>query len=307
MDDSEEKSDALTYQNLLLLGAIAAASAFVVTILIVLVCVGCQRKSKSKHPPAGEKGTSVNMQGSLRHPKLNAMSKSDTGLHEINRFPCNGNSVGKSRPASMDLLLLHSQRSQTDLRPSHGRQLPQIPTSPQGSSQGGGGETAGDGGGGAGGGGGGVGGGVGGSVGEARDHTYTEVGLRNNATPTHCLDDGLYESVGVREGDAGPKVTSAPPPTSNSTPALVRTAQSPPAQANGACSGNGNVNGNGGRGNGRGNGAINGPAAGRGNGASGVNRSPLPSVNSLTIEGPTTAEYASLRKFRKVTTRVQFS
>lgn len=31
------------YQNLLLLGAIAAASAFVVTILIVLVCVGCQR------------------------------------------------------------------------------------------------------------------------------------------------------------------------------------------------------------------------------------------------------------------------
>ncbi|CAF94574.1 unnamed protein product [Tetraodon nigroviridis] len=32
-----------TYQNLLLLGAIAAASAFVVTILIVLICVGCQR------------------------------------------------------------------------------------------------------------------------------------------------------------------------------------------------------------------------------------------------------------------------
>uniref|UniRef100_A0A3B4A2I6 Uncharacterized protein n=1 Tax=Periophthalmus magnuspinnatus TaxID=409849 RepID=A0A3B4A2I6_9GOBI len=75
---------------LLLLGAIAAASAFVVTILIVLVCVGCQ-KSKSKHPPAGEKGTSVNMQGTLRHPKLNSMSKSDTRLHEINRFPCNGN------------------------------------------------------------------------------------------------------------------------------------------------------------------------------------------------------------------------
>ena len=32
-----------TYMNLLLLGAIAAASAFVVTILIVLVCVGCQK------------------------------------------------------------------------------------------------------------------------------------------------------------------------------------------------------------------------------------------------------------------------
>uniref|UniRef100_A0A8C6T8J1 Uncharacterized protein n=1 Tax=Neogobius melanostomus TaxID=47308 RepID=A0A8C6T8J1_9GOBI len=106
------------FKNLLLLGAIAAASAFVVTILIVLVCVGCQRKSKSKHPPAGEKGTSVNMQGTLRHPKLNSMSKSDTRLHEINRFPCNGNSVSKSRPASMDLLLLHSRRSQTDLRPS---------------------------------------------------------------------------------------------------------------------------------------------------------------------------------------------
>uniref|UniRef100_A0A3Q0SLZ6 Uncharacterized protein n=1 Tax=Amphilophus citrinellus TaxID=61819 RepID=A0A3Q0SLZ6_AMPCI len=55
-------------------GAIAAASAFVVTILIVLVCVGCQHAY-----------------GTLRHPKLNSMSKSDTRLHEINRFPCNGN------------------------------------------------------------------------------------------------------------------------------------------------------------------------------------------------------------------------
>ncbi|XP_054464753.1 WAS/WASL-interacting protein family member 1 [Anoplopoma fimbria] len=298
MDDHESKGvSVLTYQNLLLLGAIAAASAFVVTILIVLVCVGCQRKSKSKHPPAGEKGTSVNMQGSLRHPKLNSMSKSDTRLHEINRFPCNGNSVSKSRPASMDLLLLHSRRSQTDLRPSHGRQLPQIPTSPQGSSQGVGGETGGDGGGGGGVAGGGVaGGGGGGGGGEARDHTYTEVGIRNTATPTHCLDDGLYESVGVREGEAGPKVPSAPPPSSNSTPASVRAAQSPPAQANGARNGNGN----GGRGNGRGNGAINGPMTGRGNGATGVNSSPLSSVNSLAIQEPTAAEYASIRKFRKV-------
>ncbi|XP_031172453.1 uncharacterized protein LOC116062083 isoform X2 [Sander lucioperca] len=282
-----------TYQNLLLLGAIAAASAFVVTILIVLVCVGCQRKSKSKHPPAGEKGTSVNM-GTLRHPKLNSMSKSDTRLHEINRFPCNGNSVSKSRPASMDLLLLHSRRSQTDLRPSHGRQLPQIPTSPQGSGQGGEVETGGDGVGGAGVGGGGGGGGGG----ETRDHTYTEVGIRNNPTPTHCLDDGLYESVGVREGDAGPKVPSAPPSTSNNTPATVRAAQSPPAPANGARNGNGHVNG--GRGNGRGNGTINGPMTGRGNCASGVNRSPLSSVNSLAVQDPTAAEYASIRKFRKV-------
>ncbi|KAM7404862.1 hypothetical protein PAMP_012173 [Pampus punctatissimus] len=274
-----------SYGNLLLLGAIAAASAFVVTILIVLVCVGCQRKSKSKHPPAGEKGTSVNMQGTLRHPKLNSMSKSDTRLHEINRFPCNGNSVSKSRPASMDLLLLHSGCSQTDLRPSHGRQLPQIPTSPQGSGQGGG-ETGGDG----------VGGGGAGGGGETRDHTYTEVGLRNNPTSTHCLDDGLYESVGVRESDAGFKVPSASPPTSTNTPALIKAAQSPPVQNNGARNGNGN----GGRGNGRGNGAINGPITGRGNGASGVNKSPLPSTNSLAIQDPAAAEYASIRKFRKV-------
>lgn len=41
--DKEANPEAPTYQNLLLLGAIAAASAFVVTILIVLVCVGCQR------------------------------------------------------------------------------------------------------------------------------------------------------------------------------------------------------------------------------------------------------------------------
>lgn len=43
MDDSEANVEDHPYQNLLLLGAIAAASAFVVTILIVLVCVGCQR------------------------------------------------------------------------------------------------------------------------------------------------------------------------------------------------------------------------------------------------------------------------
>lgn len=124
----------------------------------------------------------------------------------------------------MDLLLLHSRCSQTDLRPSHGRQLPQIPTSPQGSGQGGGGEMGGDGGGG---GGGGV---------EARDHTYTEVGIRNNPTPTHCLDDGLYESVGIRESDTVPKVTSVPPPTSTSTPATIRAQQSPPS-----VNGHGNV------------------------------------------------------------------
>ncbi|XP_058498295.1 uncharacterized protein LOC131468260 [Solea solea] len=287
MDKSEGGDN---QQTLLLLGAIAAASAFVVTILIVLVCVGCQRKRKSKHPPAGEKGTSVNMQGTLRHPKLNSMSKSDTRLHEINRFPCNGNSVSKSRPASMDLLLLHSRCSQTDLRPSHGRQLPQIPTSPQGSSQGEGGETGGDGAGGGGGGGGGAGGG------EARDHTYTEVGLRSNVMPVHCQDDGLYESVGVREVDS--KVPAAPPTTSTSSPAVIRAAQSPPAHTNGGRNGNGH--GNGGRGNGRGNGTLNGVMSGRGTRLTRVPRSPLSSVNSLAIQDTTAAEYASLRKFRKV-------
>ncbi|XP_033825341.1 uncharacterized protein LOC117373425 isoform X2 [Periophthalmus magnuspinnatus] len=275
------------FKNLLLLGAIAAASAFVVTILIVLVCVGCQRKSKSKHPPAGEKGTSVNMQGTLRHPKLNSMSKSDTRLHEINRFPCNGN-FSKSRPASMDLLLLHSRRSQTDLRPSHGRQLPQIPTSPPGSGQDSGGETGGDPEAG-------LVSGVGG--GEARDHTYTEVGVRNNPTPTHALDDGLYETVGVREGEAGHKVPSAPPSILSNSPASVRAAQSPSAQANGARGGN--SFGNNGRGNGRLNGG-NGTMPGRGNNLSGMNRSPLSSVNSLTNQEPGGVEYASVRKFRKV-------
>lgn len=118
--------------------------------------------------------------------------------------------VSKSRPASMDLLLFHSRCSQTDLRPSDGRQLPQIPTSPQGPGQQAGGELGGD-----------------GLGGEARDHTYTEVGIRNNPTPTHCLDDGLYETVGIREGEAVAKAPSAAPSTSASTPASVRAAQSP--------------------------------------------------------------------------------
>ncbi|KAM9786109.1 uncharacterized protein ACB057_014493 [Neosynchiropus ocellatus] len=284
MDERESRNvEDPPYENLLLLGAIAAASAFVVTILIVLVCVGCQRKSKSKHPSAGEKGTSVNMQGTLRHPKLNSMSKSDTRLHEINRFPCNGNSVSKSRPASMDLLLLHSRRSQTDLRPSHGRQLPQIPNSPPGSGQKGGGDPGGDASG-------------GGEGGEARDHTYTEVGLRSNPTLTHCLDDGLYESVGVREGEAGPKAPPAAPPTSVNSPATIRAAPSPPTQANGTRNGFGNGN----RGNGRGNGILNGTMAARGNGLNGTNRSPLSSVNSLANQEPTGVEYASIRKCRKV-------
>uniref|UniRef100_A0A671KJ85 Uncharacterized protein n=1 Tax=Sinocyclocheilus anshuiensis TaxID=1608454 RepID=A0A671KJ85_9TELE len=51
--------------KVLILGAIAAASAFVVTILIVLAA--------------------------LRQSKLNSMSKSDTRLHDMHRLPCNAN------------------------------------------------------------------------------------------------------------------------------------------------------------------------------------------------------------------------
>lgn len=139
--------------------------------------------------------------------------------------PPHGAAVSKSRPASMDLLLLHSRRSQTDLRASDGRQLPQIPTSPQGAGRGAGGELGADGGG-----------------GDVKEHTYTEVGIRSNPTPTHCLDDGLYETVGLREGEVAAKAACAPPSTAASTPASVRAAQSPSAQLNG--NRNGNVSSN---------------------------------------------------------------
>lgn len=48
------------------------------------------------------------------------------------------------------------------------------------------------------------------------------------------------------------------------------------------------------------NGTINGPVAVRGNGASGVSRSPQSSVNSLANPELSVAEYASIRKYRKV-------
>lgn len=57
---------------------------------------------------------------------------------------------------------------------------------------------------------------------------------------------------------------------------------------------------------GRGNDTINGPMTGRGNGASGISRSPLSSVNSLAVQDPSLAEYASIRKFRKVITLICF-
>ncbi|XP_028848413.1 uncharacterized protein LOC114797642 isoform X2 [Denticeps clupeoides] len=112
------------YSKVLLLGAIAAASAFVVTILIVVLCVGCQRKGKT-HNGSSEGGKHRLMDMSiLRQSKLRSISKSDTKLHEMNKLNCNGKKASKkNRPASMDLLLLPSRRSNSD------RQLPQIPSS----------------------------------------------------------------------------------------------------------------------------------------------------------------------------------
>ncbi|XP_030623573.1 uncharacterized protein LOC115806852 [Chanos chanos] len=225
--DNPKPSGSPPYGKVLILGAIAAASAFVVTILIVLVCVGCQRKNKPKHAHAGgenHKSVDTNL---LRQSKLNPMSKSDTRLHEMHRVPCSVNGGPKSRPASMDLLLLHSRRSNSDLRVSNARLLPQVPNSPGG---------------------------------EEREHTYSEVGYR--ASPSRCLDDGLYESVGVKGTERDPEAPPpAPPPTSANTPAQRR-AQSPVSS-----------NGNG---------------TGRGRG-----------VNGISLE-PVTAEYASIRKVRKV-------
>ncbi|XP_056157939.1 uncharacterized protein si:dkey-70p6.1 [Lampris incognitus] len=150
------------YGKVLLLGAIAAASAFVVTILIVVLCVGCQRKGKTHNVPGeGGKHRLMDM-GILRQSKLRSIKASK-----------------KNRPASMDLLLLPSRRSNSDLR-SQGRQLPQIPP--------GGGEDG--------------------------EHTYSEVGRRSSATRT---DDALYAMVG-RAGQtdtpappAVPANTPAPP------------------------------------------------------------------------------------------------
>ncbi|XP_035511871.1 uncharacterized protein si:dkey-70p6.1 [Morone saxatilis] len=77
------------YGKVLLLGAIAAASAFVVTILIVVLCVGCQRKGKTHNVPGeGGKHRLMDM-GILRQSKLRSISKSDT---EMNKMNCNGKS-----------------------------------------------------------------------------------------------------------------------------------------------------------------------------------------------------------------------
>ncbi|XP_064160085.1 basic salivary proline-rich protein 3-like [Anguilla rostrata] len=214
------------YGKVLVLGAIAAASAFVVTILIVLLCVGCQRKGKSHNSPSeGTKHRLMDM-SILRQSKLRSISKSDTKLHEMNRLNCNGKKASKNRPASMDLLLLPSRRSNSDLRGQQSRQLPQIPTTP------------GD-----------------------RDHTYSEVGGRGS--PSRCQDDALYEMVGGRAGETD---TPAPPAPAN-TPAPP----SPPP----------------------------GEAKAGGNGLPGGNGVPLPDPG-LGPQDPVTAEYACIRKVRKV-------
>ncbi|XP_061591247.1 uncharacterized protein si:dkey-70p6.1 isoform X2 [Cololabis saira] len=83
------------YGKVLLLGAIAAASAFVVTILIVVLCVGCQRKGKTHNVPGeGGKHRLMDM-GILKQSKLRSISKSDT---EMNKMNCNG----KSRAGQTD-------------------------------------------------------------------------------------------------------------------------------------------------------------------------------------------------------------
>ncbi|XP_029012874.1 basic salivary proline-rich protein 4 isoform X5 [Betta splendens] len=83
------------YGKVLLLGAIAAASAFVVTILIVVLCVGCQRKGKAHNVPGeGGKHRLMDM-GILKQSKLRSISKSDT---EMNKMNCNG----KSRAGQTD-------------------------------------------------------------------------------------------------------------------------------------------------------------------------------------------------------------
>uniref|UniRef100_A0A8C1KW62 Lck-interacting transmembrane adapter 1 n=1 Tax=Cyprinus carpio TaxID=7962 RepID=A0A8C1KW62_CYPCA len=183
--------------KVLILGAIAAASAFVVTILIVLVCVGCQRKSKSKHGHTNG-GAQKKETASLRQSKLNSMSKSDTRLHDMHRLPCNANGAPKSRPASMDLLLLHTRRSTSDLRPSPGRQLPRALNKNE----------------------------------NEREHTYSEVCRRSSPTSLPP-DDGLYESVGIKGvGPDKPAPPAVPALTSTSTPSQRR-ALNPTLNGNG--------------------------------------------------------------------------
>lgn len=109
----------------------------------------------------------------------------------------------------MDLLLLHTRRSTSDLRPSPGRQMPRVPSKNEN---------------------------------EEREHTYSEVCRRSSPT---CLppDDGLYESVGIK--GAGPDKAAppaAPALTSTNTPSQHR-AHSPTLSGNGRGGSRAGVNG----------------------------------------------------------------
>ncbi|XP_051950676.1 uncharacterized protein si:dkey-70p6.1 isoform X2 [Xyrauchen texanus] len=171
------------YGKVLLLGAIAAASAFVVTILIVVLCVGCQRKGKTHNSPGEERKHRLMDMSILRQSKLRSIKSSK-----------------KNRPASMDLLLLPSRRSNSDLR-SQGRQLPQIPS------------------------------------GEDGEHTYAEVGRRSS--PTRGSEEARY-GVGGRAGEtdtpappAVPANTPAPPdPDENCMEGGIQEAETIPQVVN---------------------------------------------------------------------------
>uniref|UniRef100_A0A672ZHB9 Uncharacterized protein n=1 Tax=Sphaeramia orbicularis TaxID=375764 RepID=A0A672ZHB9_9TELE len=100
------------YGKVLLLGAIAAASAFVVTILIVVLCVGCQRKGKTHNVP-GESGKHRLMDmGILRQSKLRSISKSDT---EMNKMNCNGKTFFYCTVQSR-FMNMHLSPSKTEIR-----------------------------------------------------------------------------------------------------------------------------------------------------------------------------------------------
>ncbi|XP_060786803.1 basic salivary proline-rich protein 1 isoform X2 [Neoarius graeffei] len=200
------------YGKVLLLGAIAAASAFVVTILIVVLCVGCHRKGKSHNGTGEERKHRLMDMNILRQSKLRSISKSDTKLHEMNRLNCNGKkSSKKNRPASMDLLLLPSRRSNSDLRTSQGRQVPQA------------------------------------SSGEDGEHTYAEVGRRSS--PTRCPEAALRGRAGETDTPAPPAVpanTPAPPdpdgdsldggiPEPETLPQVMNPPPQPPETAEYAC------------------------------------------------------------------------
>lgn len=158
----------------LLLETVAAASAFLVTALIVLLCVGCKKKGKTKKVPID--GVKLVDMSLLRQTQLRSISKSDTRLHEMKKIPCNGKKGTRNRPVSMDLLHLPSRRSDWDLRYPQNRQLPTLPLSP----------------------------------GEDKDHTYSEVG-RPSSQP-RCPEDALYESVGGRnEAGAAAAATAVQP------------------------------------------------------------------------------------------------